>query len=87
MCPRRDVKSRKHNELFSLIDEFERGWNLYVSNGLLNSEGRKACVRIGSLAGHVFPESPFNVKWLIGDGSDLHLSKALMVIKARLCRA
>jgi len=79
-----DVRMRKLNELAALIEEFEHGWNLYVSNGLLNSEGRKACVRIGSLAGHVFPESTFNVKWMIGDGSDLHLSKALAEIKSRI---
>lgn len=75
------LRMRQLRELLVLIAELEAGWDIFVSRGTLNSEGRKVCVRIGTLAGHLFPGTPFRVSWLIGDASDLHVMEALGQIK------
>jgi hypothetical protein len=68
---------RELNELKCLIEETREGWGIFLTRGLLNSEGRKVCARIGSLAGRLFPERSYNVKRIIGDGSDYHIDKVL----------
>jgi hypothetical protein len=76
-------RTRGLRELLTLIGQFEAGWEIYVSRGLLNSEGRKVCVRIGTLAGHLFPGTPYRVRWVMGDASDAHVMSALNTLKQR----
>ncbi|PSN92776.1 hypothetical protein B9Q08_00825 [Candidatus Marsarchaeota G2 archaeon ECH_B_SAG-M15] len=75
------LRVRQLRELLVLIDEFDAGWEVFVSRGALNSEGRKVCVRIGTLAGHLFPGTPYKVKWVLGDASDAHVRSALDTIR------
>lgn len=77
------LRVRRLRELLFLISEFEGGWEIFLSRGTLNSEGRKVCVRIGTLAGHLFPGTHFKVKWLIGDASDAHVWGAISAIKQK----
>jgi hypothetical protein len=75
------LRVRQLRELLILIEEFDAGWEVFVSRGTLNSEGRKVCVRIGTLAGHLFPSTPYKVKWVLGDSSDAHVRSALEAIR------
>ncbi len=75
------LRVRQLRELLVLIEEFDAGWEVFVSRGTLNSEGRKVCVRIGTLAGHLFPGTPFKVRWVLGDASDTHVRSALEAIR------
>ncbi|PSN82133.1 hypothetical protein B9Q01_08885, partial [Candidatus Marsarchaeota G1 archaeon OSP_D] len=60
---------RELSELKALIEEAREGWRIFLTRGFLNSEGRKVCTRIGSLAGRLFPERSYNIRRVIGDGS------------------
>lgn len=75
------LRVRRLRELLVLIEELDAGWEVFVSRGTLNSEGRKVCVRIGTLAGHLFPATPYKVKWVLGDASDAHVRSALEAIR------
>ncbi|MEM3670764.1 MAG: hypothetical protein QW767_03365 [Thermoprotei archaeon] len=77
------LKSKK-KELASLLDTLEEGWEFYFSRGVLNSEGRKICVRIGVLAGSVFRGSSLNTTQVIADGSDLSVMKNIKKIRELL---
>jgi hypothetical protein len=68
---------RELSELKALIEEAREGWRIFLTRGFLNSEGRKVCARIGSLAGRLFPERSYNIRRVIGDGSDHHIDKVL----------
>ncbi|MEM0120211.1 MAG: hypothetical protein QW514_07245 [Thermoprotei archaeon] len=82
--PNQTQRRRRLGELLSLIAQFEANWEALVSRGALNSEGRKVCVRIGTLAGHLYPDTPYNVRWVLGDFSDAHVKEALYTIRERV---
>lgn len=83
VSPQDALRVRRLRELLVLITEFEGGWDIFISRGVLNSEGRKVCVRIGTLAGHLFPGTHFKVRWVIGDASDIHVRDALNTIREK----